>query len=184
MEAAAGWRIRRAGQVALQQDALSRDPRIGHGHGGQQAFGVGVAGGVEQGVAVSYFDDVAEIHDSHAVTDVAHHRQIVCDEQVGQAELRLQIGQQVHHLRLYRHVERRYRFITDDQLGLQRQRPRNAQALALPAGELMRVFFRGFGPQADLGKQPLHALLPLCCIRCAKVAQRLGHDLARCQART
>ena len=48
----------------------------------------------------------------------------------------------------------------------------------------MRVFFRGLGSQADFGKKPLHPLLPLCCIRCAKVAQRLGHDLTRRQART
>ena len=42
--------------------------------------------------------------------------QIVRDEEVGDADLLLQVHQQVQHLRLDRHVERRDRLVGDDQL--------------------------------------------------------------------
>ncbi len=66
-------------------------------------------------------------------------REVVADEQQRQAELVLQIGQQVDDLRLHRHVERRDRLVADDQVGARRQRARDADALALPAGELVRI---------------------------------------------
>ena len=49
------------------------------------------------------------------MADVLDHRQVVRDEQVGQAELVLQVHQQVDDLRLHRHVERRHRLVADDQ---------------------------------------------------------------------
>jgi hypothetical protein len=70
---------------------------------------------------------------------VAHHAQIVRHEQIGQAELILQIRQQVDDLRLYRDIKCRDRFVGDDQFGSQRQRARDADPLSLPAGELVRV---------------------------------------------
>jgi len=39
--------------------------------------------------------------------------QVVCDEEVGDAELRLQVAQQVEHLGLDRHVEGRHGLIAD-----------------------------------------------------------------------
>ena len=72
------------------------------------------------------------------VADVADHRQVVRDEEVGEAELLLQVGQQVDDLRLDGHVERRHRLVADDQLGPERERARHADALALTAGELGR----------------------------------------------
>jgi hypothetical protein len=50
--------------------------------------------------------------------DVAHHRQVVADEQVGQALLALQVLHDVQHLRLHRHVQRRGRLVADQELGL------------------------------------------------------------------
>ena len=61
-------------------------------------------------------DDAAEVHHRHAVADVLDHRQVVRDEQVGQPELGLQVLEQVEHLGLDRHVERRDRLVADDQL--------------------------------------------------------------------
>ena len=43
------------------------------------------------------------------------------DEEIGQAELRLQIRQQVEHLRLDRDVERRNWLVADDEIRLQRE---------------------------------------------------------------
>ena len=87
---------------------------------------------------VGVLDDPAEIHHGDAVADVLDHRQVVRDEQVRQAELALQVHQQVDDLRLDRHVERGDRLVADDQLRVERQRPRDADALPLAAGELVR----------------------------------------------
>ena len=71
--------------------------------------------------------------------DVPHHRQVVRDEQVRQVELVLEVLEQVEDLGLDRHVERRHRLVADDQLRAERERPGDADALALAAGELVRV---------------------------------------------
>ena len=42
-----------------------------------------------------------------------HDRQIVCDEQIGDAEFFLQVHQQVDHLSLHRHVKRGNRLIAE-----------------------------------------------------------------------
>ena len=51
----------------------------------------------------------------------------------------LQLLEQVDDLRLDRDVEGGHRLVGDDQLGLERERPGDADALALAAGELVRV---------------------------------------------
>ena len=66
-------------------------------------------------------------------------RQVVGDEQVGEAEVVLEVVEQVDDLRLHRHVERRHRLVEHDQARLERERARDADALALAARELVRV---------------------------------------------
>ena len=90
------------------------------------------------------------------------HRQVVGDEEIGKAHLALQVHHQVEHLRLDRDVERGDRLVADDQLGLQRQRAGDADALALAAGELVRVIVHLRLAQAhaleQLGDALLHIL--------------------------
>ena len=59
------------------------------------------------------------------VGDDAHDREVVGDEQVGEPELGLQVGEQAQDLRLHEHVERRDRLVEHDDLGLQRERARS-----------------------------------------------------------
>ena len=73
----------------------------------------------------------------------------------------LQVAQQVQHLRLDRDVERRDRLVGDQQLRFQRERARDADALALPAGELVRVAVVVLGVQPDRLHQLLHGALAL-----------------------
>jgi len=56
---------------------------------------------------------LAQIHDGHTVADVAHHAQVVGDEQVGQPQLGLQILQQIDYLGLNRDVESKGRLVAD-----------------------------------------------------------------------
>jgi hypothetical protein len=63
---------------------------------------------------------------------VAHDRQVVGDEDQRQAEVALQLAQQVEHLRLDRHVQRGDGLVGDDHLRVERQRARHADALRWP----------------------------------------------------
>ena len=53
--------------------------------------------------------------------------------------------EQREHLRLHRDVERGHRLVGDQELGLHRQRARDADALALAAGELVRIAIERVG---------------------------------------
>ena len=82
--------------------------------------------------------------------DVPDDAEIVRDEQVGEPHLALQVGEEVEHLRLDRDVEGRDRLVGDDQLRLEHQRAGDGDALALAAGEHVRVAAVVLRPQADL----------------------------------
>ena len=58
-------------------------------------------------VGVGELDQLAGVEDRDAVRDVAHDGQVVGDEQVGDAELALEVLEQVDDLRPHRHVEGR-----------------------------------------------------------------------------
>ena len=64
--------------------------------------------------------------------------------------LLLQIVQQVDDLRLNGHVQRGNRLVADDELGVERQGACDADALALSAGELVRIAVAVIGLQAAL----------------------------------
>ena len=60
----------------------------------------------------------SQIHHCHPIADVTYHRKIVRNEQVGQAVCFLQVLQQVDDLCLDGNIQSRYRFITDNEIGL------------------------------------------------------------------
>ena len=93
----------------------------------------------EDAVRRAEFHQRTQVHHRHAIGYVAHHRQIVGDEQQRQAQRLLELVEQVHHLRLHRHVQRRDGFVADHELRFQHQCPGDADALPLPAGELVRI---------------------------------------------
>ena len=68
-----------------------------------------------------------------------HDGEIMRDEDQRKPELPSQVDQQVHDLRLDRHVERAHRLVADDELRLEHERPRNPDALTLAARELVRI---------------------------------------------
>ena len=109
---------------------------------GHQGTGIGVQRFPVEPVAGRQFDDLAEVHHGHPVGDVADHAEVVGNEQVGEPEPLLQILEKVDDLGLDRHVERGDRFVADDELGLEGEGAGDADALALAAGELVRVSVR------------------------------------------
>ncbi len=129
-----------------------RSARQRAGRGCQQRLGVGVQRPGEDARLGALLDRVAQVHHQHLVRDVAHHAEVVRDEEIGQAELGLQVVQQVQHLGLDRHVERRHRLVGHQQARVEHQGPRDRDALALAAGEHVRIAVGVLGPQADPGQ--------------------------------
>ena len=76
------------------------------------------------------FDDLAEIHHRDLVAELLDHAEVVGDENIGQAALALQALEQIENLRLDRNIKRGYRLVADDQVGLRRERARDARAAA------------------------------------------------------
>ena len=75
--------------------------------------------------------------------------------------LGLQALHQVQDLRADRDVERADGLIGDDHLGLEHQRTRERDPLALAARELVRIALERVHRQADLVQEPLDALILL-----------------------
>jgi len=84
-------------------------------------------------------DDDAAPHHRDAVADLGCDPQIVGDEEHREVELAAYLVEQLEHLVLYRDIQRRDRLVADQDFRLHRQRSRDADALPLPAGELVRV---------------------------------------------
>ena len=67
-----------------------------------------------------------------------HDGQVVRDEQVREAELLLQLLQQVDDLRLNRNVQCRHRLVRNDEIRLGGDRSGDSYPLPLAPGELVR----------------------------------------------
>jgi hypothetical protein len=108
----------------------------------------------------------------------------VSDEQIGQPKLRAQVGQQVDDLGLNRDIEGRDRLVADDELGPQRKRPRDADALALSAAHLVGIAIGQAAGQSaevqDILDPPVQINPPL---RNAVNYQWLSDDLPHLHAR-
>ncbi len=89
------------------------------------------------------------------VGDAAHDAEVVGDEQHAHAEPRPDFGEQRQDLGLHRDVERGGRLVRDQKIRFVGERHRDHDALALAAGQLMRIALQarfGIG-NADLRQQ-------------------------------
>ena len=80
----------------------------------------------------------------------------MADHDEAQIEFGDEVLQQVQHLRLHRDIQRRDRFIADDQPGPAGQGAGDGDALALAAGEFMRPAIGHLRPQPHPGEQIRH----------------------------
>ena len=112
-------------------------------------------------VGLGQLHHLAQVHHGDAVGDVAHHQQVVGDEEVGQAQLLLEVVKHVDDLRLNGHVQRGDGLVADDELGIDRQCAGDADALALATGKLVGVAGGVLAVQADVAHQLQNALLTL-----------------------
>ena len=184
VEPAAAGRVHGAGHLAGEQRPLFVPQRgVGLGHRLQQEAGVGMAGTAVQLLGGRHLAEAPQEHHDHPVGQVAHHVEIVGDEQVRQPPLLLQIAQQVQNLCLYGHVQRAHRLVADDEFGIQRQRPGDADALPLAAGKLVGVAVEQLLANAHLLHQRLDHLHALGAVLAhAMGVQRLQDDVPHLHA--
>ena len=146
-------------------------------HGREQRDRVRMLRRGEDLVRVGDLDELAAVHHGNPVAHVPNGREIVRDEQVGEAEPALQVHQQVEDLRPHGDVERRDRLVADDQRRVGGERPCDRDALPLSARELERA------PLAEVRLEPdeLEQLGDAAAVLPGRAAveqhQRLGDDL-------
>ena len=166
------------GRIALDGRFLGALARIHRRPRRQQRARVGMLRIAVDRLDRAELDDLAEIHHQHAVAEILHDVEVVADEDVGEAELALEVDQHVQHLRLDRLVERRHRLVEDHQPRPQRQRAGDVDALALAARQLVRIAFGVVvGIEPDLAQQVAHALAGFGrrqAVRLGREGQRLG----------
>ena len=160
---------RRAGPLHL---------RVGHDGRREERLRVRVLRPREQLVARSHLDDLAEVHHRDAVAEELHGREVVADEQAREAELALQVAEEVEDGRLHGDVERRDRLVRDQQARRDAERAGQADALALAARELVRVAVAQLGAQADRVEELDDPLVERRAAREPVQAERLADDLA------
>ena len=108
-------------------------------HRSQQAARVLVHGVAQDVRDRALLHHLAGVHDGNGVGHLGHEGQVVAHEHHREAQLLLQLVQQVDDLLLHRHVEGGGRLVGNDELRVARQRHGDEHALALPAGELVGV---------------------------------------------
>ncbi len=85
------------------------------GHAAQQGLRDGVVRSPLQLLGATAFYHFARVQHQHVVAQVANHRQVVANEQIGQAQLLLQLQQHIEHLGLHRNVQGADRLIQHQQ---------------------------------------------------------------------
>ena len=81
----------------------------------------------------------AEEHHAHPVRDEAHDGEVMTYEKIGQRAFLLKLFKKIQYLVLHGDVQRGHRLITYDKLRPEGDGARDAYALALSAGKLVRV---------------------------------------------
>ena len=85
-------------------------------------------------------DDLSVGHHHDRIRDGAGDGEIMGDEEIGDAEPAIEIGEEVKYLRADRHVERRNWLVGNDQLRFGDDGAGDGEALALATGKFMRIF--------------------------------------------
>src|SRR5690554_6330987 len=187
MKCATAGRIDRRGDIALEDDAGLFLGGIGRWNRRQKRLGIRVQRALEELLGGRQFDDPPQIHHRDAIRDMLHDREVMGDKKIAKIILFLKILEQVDDLGLDRDVERADRLVADDEVWVEGERARDADALALAAGEFMRIARDIGGLQADALEQALDDAATLLALGDAVELDGLADDAldghARVQAR-
>jgi len=153
------------GAVAPHAAMHGRDRR----HRGDQHLGVALHRPRQDLLGRPHLDQLAPAQHGHAMGDLGHDTEIVGDEQHAGALARLQFGHELQDLGLRGDVQGCGRFVGDQQHRIEHQRHGDHDALALAAGELVRI-----GGVDALRLRQLHAVQDGDDLRLARRGVELG----------
>jgi len=131
--------------------ARVRDGQFGRGR--NELPGIGFARGGAEGFGFAGLDQAAALHDGDAGAEVADERHGVGDEEVGEAVFLLEAAEQIDDLGSDADIEGGNRLVENEKAGPEGQGAGNVDALALAAGELMRMAAERGLVHADLAEQ-------------------------------
>ncbi|GBR08856.1 hypothetical protein AA0228_0478 [Gluconobacter frateurii NRIC 0228] len=89
--------------------------------------------------SVAFLHDAAQIHDRNPVRHLSDDGQIMGNKDARYAERCTQIPEQIHDLRLNRHIKRGDRLVRNEKVWAQDKRAGNVQTLTLATGKFMRI---------------------------------------------
>ena len=141
------------GGLTLQQADLFVLIAVDVEHAVQKRLSVRMLARLLQRFTFQQLHHPAEIHDGDALRDTADEGQIVTDENAADVLLLRQPDKQLRDLVLDRDVQRAGRLVAKQKVRMDRDRPRDRDALKLAAGELMRVASDEISGQAHLRQQ-------------------------------
>src|SRR5713101_7325910 len=81
----------------------------------------------------SLLHNASRLHDDDTIAQKPHHVKVVGHEQIAHPERILEVLQQIEDERLHRHIERGRGLVLNDEIGVERNRPRDAAARLLSA---------------------------------------------------
>src|SRR6516162_4465967 len=183
VKVAARRRPQRAWHLAGQDDFFPRLVGTARERSREEGLGIGMLRCADERLSLAALDDLAQVHDDDHVAHMRNGCEIVGDEQVGQAQLSLQIPQQVEDLGTDRHVKRGHGLVEHDKLRRQCQSARDGDALPLPARELVREEVCRMAGESDEIKQMQHAFTHLTHREHLVGDERLCDDRAHAHAR-
>ncbi len=134
-----------AGEGRAQRRHRARDmvqafaAPLGRGQHAEQLLRIGMHRAGKQSLARRPLDDLAGVHDGHAIGHVAGDVEVVGDQQQAHAALGLQSLEQAQDLGLDRDIQRGGRLVGDQNPGLARQHGGDQRPLALAPRELEGV---------------------------------------------
>ena len=134
-------RLARIRRITLEDGLFLHGPGIGYGTRSRR-HQHGRIGMARRGIdfrSRPFLDDPAQIHHGNAVREVTNDSKVVRDEQNGQIEPVTQIGENVDHLCLDRHVKGRDRLVADQNPRFDGQGAGNTDALTLATRKGLRV---------------------------------------------
>ena len=127
----------------------------------KERLGVRMRGMRKDLLGRAFLDQVSQVHHCHAVSQIAHHTQIVGDEEIRHARSTLNLLEQIQNLRLNRDIQRTGAFVADNQPRLHRQCACQTDSLTLTAGKLVWIARRIRRIQSDLLQQLRYPCLAL-----------------------
>src|SRR5471032_1693261 len=91
------------------------------------------------GAVIAGFDQTTRLHHEHAISDIADDRKVMRDEEQGEPEFGLEVGQEIENLRLDGDIEGGHRLVADHEFRFEHEGSGDAYTLSLAARKFVWV---------------------------------------------